>query len=89
MGWVLTSSAQLDPYKFRIGMSAGYTNYYGDLSPYRVDGVKNLLRHFDYKPNYIPEASYSVSLEGRISRSLSLMFSSGQYNMAMSDRYMN
>lgn len=89
LGWVSTSFAQLDPYKFRVGLGVGYTNYYGDLSPYRVEGVKNSLRHFDYNPYYIPEASYSVSLEGRISRSLSLMFSGGQYNMAMSDRYMN
>ncbi len=89
MGWVLTSFAQLDPYKYRLGFGVGYTNYYGDLSPYRVEGVKNLLRHFDYNPYYIPEASYSVSLEGRISRSLSLMLSGGQYHMTMSDRYMN
>lgn len=89
MGWMATSFAQLDPYKFRVGLGVGYTNYYGDLSPYRADGVKNLLRHFEYNPYYIPEASYSVSLEGRISRSLSLIFSGGQYNMSMSDRYMN
>lgn len=89
MSWVATSFAQLDPYSFRVGLGVGYTNYYGDLSPYRADGIKNLLRHFDYNPYYIPEASYSVSLERRISRSLSLMFTYGQYNISMSERFMN
>jgi len=89
MGCVLPSIAQLDPYKYRVGMGVGYANYYGDLSPYRIYEIENLFRHFDYNPNYIPEASYTFSLERRLSRSLSLMLSAGQYHMAMSDRYMD
>jgi outer membrane protein OmpA-like peptidoglycan-associated protein len=87
LGCINPCLAQLDPYNYRLGLGMGYTNYYGDLSPYRVDGLRNISRHFDYNRHYIPEASYRLSLEGRISRSMSLMFSAGQYHMSMSDRY--
>nr|MBI1232740.1 OmpA family protein [Cytophagales bacterium] len=82
-----TAFGQLDPYNYRIGMGFGYTNYYGDLSPYRMDGFQNLHRLFDYNPTYIPDPSFSLSLERKLSRSLSIMASAGQYHLAMSDRY--
>lgn len=80
---------QLDPYKYRLGLGVGYTNYYGDLSPYRTSEFRNLRRLFDYNPTYIHQASYAVSLERRLSSSVGLMLQAGRYDLSMSDRYVN
>ncbi|MCC5939315.1 MAG: OmpA family protein [Lunatimonas sp.] len=80
---------QLDPYNYRLGLGVGYTNYYGDLSPYRVSEFRNLRRLFEYNPSYIHQASYAFSLEKRLSSSVGLMLQAGRYDMSMSDRYVN
>src|SRR5690606_5674539 len=84
--------SQLEPYQWRIGISGGYANYYGDLSPYPITSIsdyKNILRLFNYNENYIHDYSYAVSLETRLSAGSGLRFSVGKYSISMSDRYIN
>ena len=84
--------SQLDPYKWRLGISGGYTNYYGDLSPHKISSIgdfPNLLRLFNYNENYVTDYSYGLSLERAINATLGLEFSAGKYSISMSDRYRN
>src|SRR5690554_1355015 len=82
--------SQLDPYKWRLGISGGYTNYYGDLSPHTIssiDDYSNILRLFNYNENYLTDYSYVVSLERALSGTLGLQLSAGRYSISMSERY--
>src|SRR5690554_5603125 len=84
--------SQLDPYNWRVGISGGYTNYYGDLSPHRissVDDLSNLLRLFNYNENYVTDYSYTLSLERALNATLGLQLSVGKYSISMSDRYIS
>ncbi|MEX2513833.1 MAG: OmpA family protein [Cyclobacteriaceae bacterium] len=97
VGWLLVlisfqSLAQLNPYNYRLGAGIGYSNYYGDLSPYRIREAvdfKNLFRTFEFNPNYIQEKSFAISFEKRLSASVGIMMQAGQYDISMSDRYMD
>ncbi|MEX0884193.1 MAG: hypothetical protein WDZ72_12030, partial [Cyclobacteriaceae bacterium] len=75
------SLGQLNPYNYRLGAGIGYSNYYGDLSPYWIrDAVdfKNLARTFEFNPNYIQEKSFAISIEKRLSPSIGIMVQAGQ-----------
>src|SRR5690606_38323455 len=82
--------SQLDPYNWRVGISGGYTNYYGDLSPHKVSSVddfSNLLRLFNYNENYVTDYSYTLILERALNAALGLQVSVRKYSIAMADRY--
>lgn len=82
--------SQLQPYQWRLGISGGYSNYYGDLSPYPISSLGDyqyFFRLFNYNENYVHDYSYAVSLERRLSNSLSLQLSAGKYSISMNDRY--
>lgn len=84
--------SQLEPYQWRLGISGGYTNYYGDLNPYPISSVRdyqNFFRLFNYNENYVHDYSYALSLERRLSPSFSLQLSTGKYSISMSDRYIS
>src|SRR5690606_31796420 len=84
--------SQLDPYQWRLGISGGYTNYYGDLTPFPISSMadySNFFRLYNYNKNYIPDYSFAVSLERRLGRTWGLLISTGKYSMSMSDRYVN
>ncbi|WP_130275187.1 OmpA family protein [Cecembia calidifontis] len=86
----LASTAQQKDFKWRLGLSGGYTNYYGDLSPHTVRGISNwdAIHHLLYfNENYFDRPSFKVSLERQLSPTIGLMLSYGQYQFAMSDRY--
>ncbi|MCL6260301.1 OmpA family protein [Aquiflexum sp. TKW24L] len=85
-----TTYSQQKEYKWRIGASGGYTNYYGDLTPYRLDGLYNweANRHlFYYNDNYAAKPSYKIYLEKQLSTTIGLMLNYGNYHFGMSDRY--
>lgn len=82
--------AQQKEYNWRIGVSGGYSNYYGDLTPYRVRGFSNweAIQHlFYFNDNYFDQYSWKVSIERQLSPTIGLQFSYAQYQFAMSDRY--
>jgi outer membrane protein OmpA-like peptidoglycan-associated protein len=92
LGVQINAFSQLHPYQWRLGISSGYASYYGDLSPFTISTIKdyeNFARLYDYNKNYIPDFSYAVSLEGRLSPSMGLLFSTGKFTISMSDRYMD
>ncbi|GGF40315.1 OmpA family protein [Echinicola rosea] len=83
--------AQQVNYNWRIGVSGGFTNYYGDLSPYPVEGIgdfSNALKLFTYNENYTSDYSGQLSLERRLTPTTGLKVHYGQYHFGMSDRYM-
>jgi outer membrane protein OmpA-like peptidoglycan-associated protein len=85
-----TVYSQQKDFEWRIGVSGGYTNYYGDLTPYRLDGLHNwdANRHlFNYNETYSPKYSYKFYLEKQLSSTIGLMFNYGNYHFGMSDRY--
>jgi outer membrane protein OmpA-like peptidoglycan-associated protein len=82
--------AQMYPYNWRIGLSAGITNYYGDLSPYRINSIsdiKGIKKLYEYNPHYYDGPSFMFSIERRLSPTLGLSLSAGKYNFSMSDRF--
>ncbi len=91
--FLITSSvleAQQKEFEWRLGFSAGYSNYYGDLSPFTIQGLSNLeaIHHlFYFNPTYSEKPSFKISLERQLSPTIGLMFSYAEYHFAMSDRY--
>jgi outer membrane protein OmpA-like peptidoglycan-associated protein len=84
------SQGQQKDFGWRLGVSGGYTNYYGDLSPHTIRGISNwdAIHHVLYSnENYFEKPSFKVSLEKQLSATIGLMFSYGEYHFAMSDRY--
>lgn len=87
---ISTILAQQKDYEWRIGVSGGYSNYYGDLTPFRIRGISNwdAIQHLLYfNENYFDQYSWKISLERQLSPTIGLQFSYGQYQFAMSDRY--
>ncbi len=85
------SNAQQKDFQWRLGFSGGYSNYYGDLSPYTIRGISNwdAIHHLLYfNENYFDKPSFKVSVEKQLGASIGLMFSYGEYHFAMSDRYL-
>lgn len=69
--------AQQDNYSWRIGIGAGYTNYYGDLSHYDLK-FKNIDALYRYKSNRTePIESFAFTLEKSLSPTVSLI---GQFS---------
>ncbi len=87
-----SASAQLYPYNWRLGVSAGYSTYFGDLSPFQVNGLgeaDKLFRMYDFNTNYIPQPSFQISLEARLSNTVGFALKGGRYSFAMADRFVN
>ena len=86
----LDLSAQQKDFNWRLGASAGYSNYYGDLSPHTIRGISNwdaIEQVFYFNENYFDRPSFKISLERQLSPTIGLMLSYGEYQFAMSDRY--
>lgn len=82
--------SQQKEFQWRIGASGGFTNYYGDLTPYRLDGLNNwdANRHlFYFNENYADRPSYKIFLEKQLNQTIGLMLNFGNYHFGMSDRY--
>ncbi len=81
---------QQKDFEWRLGFSGGYANYYGDLSPYRIKGLQNwdAIYHLLYfNENYFDRPSFKITLEKQLTPTVGLMFSYGDYQFSMSDRY--
>lgn len=82
--------SQQKEFQWRIGASGGFTNYYGDLTPFRLEGLQNwdANRHlFYYNKNYADRPSYKIFLEKQLNQTIGLMLNFGNYHFGMSDRY--
>ncbi|WP_297335598.1 OmpA family protein [Algoriphagus sp.] len=84
---VYSAFAQLHGYKWRLGISTGTTNYYGDIQPFGLESLDDLPNWYKRHQNYAPEWSYQASLEYALSPSTGLMLSAGTYQFGSSDRF--
>lgn len=84
------AKAQNSGIDWKIGLGTGYTNYYGDLSPYQIKkwkDWKNLYQFFYYNPNYHSSLSYHINIEKRLTPGIGLKLQSNYGEISMSDRY--
>ena len=75
---------------WQLGLGLGYTNYYGDLSNYRITRFSDLTktwRFADFNSYYIPKPSLSLLLQKKINPTLGLILQLNQVEFSMSDRY--
>lgn len=90
MTYSLGVYAQQKEYHWSLGVSYGYSNYYGDLTPVRFQGVfdTDALRHvLDYNPYTNLGASYQISIERHLNKSVSVYARYGFYDVSMNDRF--
>ncbi len=91
LSWsVVPTMAQSGKSGWKLSIGGGYMDYYGDVSPYRIlhwDDWQKAFKFFRFNDNYIPEASFGLSLEKRFSPGMGLMLQFNKGAFAMSDRY--
>ncbi|MBN7817620.1 OmpA family protein [Algoriphagus pacificus] len=85
---VSTTYAQLHGNKWRIGFSAGPTNYFGDIRPLEVNNFQNFTKLYNRYKNYSEQLSYQFSLEYALGNSVGLMLSAGSYQFGSGDRFL-
>ncbi|MBN3583084.1 OmpA family protein [Algoriphagus aestuarii] len=85
----LTAQAQLHGNKWRIGISAGTTNYLGDIRPLDINNFQNFTKLYKRYENYSEQLSYQFSLEYALGNSVGLMLSAGSYQFGSGDRFVN
>jgi outer membrane protein OmpA-like peptidoglycan-associated protein len=86
----LPLKAQQRDFEWRLGVSGGYTNYYGDLTPYKMRGLRDFqpIHHMLYfNEHYFDRLSYRLSLERQLNSTIGFEVHYGFYEFAMSDRY--
>ncbi|MDX5478183.1 MAG: hypothetical protein LPJ98_06960, partial [Cyclobacteriaceae bacterium] len=84
------SNGQQKDFQWRLGVSGGYSNYYGDLSPRTIKGFSSWesIHHLLYfNENYFEKPSFKISLERQLTPTVGLMLNYGEYHFTMSDRY--
>ncbi|WP_296698167.1 OmpA family protein [Algoriphagus sp.] len=84
---ILNAQAQLHGNKWRIGFSAGTTNYLGDIKPLKVNNFQNFTKLYKRYENYSEQLSYQLSLEYALGNSVGLMLSAGSYQFGSGDRF--
>ena len=90
LGYTRTLVAQDKIYNWQLGFGIGYTNYYGDLSNYRIHGAGELYKIYkfgNYNSYYQHQPSLSILLQKKITPTLGIMFQANYIQFAMSDRY--
>jgi len=87
LAFACTAQAQLYGYKWRFGVSAGTTNYLGDIRPMKIDNFKDFTKLYKRQEAYSDQLSYQVSLEYALGKSVGLMLSGGTYQFGSSDRF--
>lgn len=74
-------------YNWRLGFGVGYTNYYGDVSNYRTNQLRNLNRFVSYNKYDHNQPSLSLILNKSITPTLGLMIQASHHQFGASDRY--
>lgn len=68
-------------------MSAGPTNYLGDIRPLNVNNFQNFTKLYNRYKTYSPQLSYQFSAEYALGNSVGLMFTAGSYEFGAGDRF--
>lgn len=74
-------------YKWRFGVSAGTTNYFGDIRPLGVRNFGEFSKLYRRYKTYSPNLSYQFSIEYALGKSVGLMLTGGAYQFGSSDRF--
>lgn len=74
-------------YKWRFGISAGTTNYFGDIRPLGVNNFDQFTKLYRRYTNYAENLSYQISAEYALGNSVGLMLTAGSYQFGSSDRF--
>ncbi|SEI74483.1 OmpA family protein [Cyclobacterium xiamenense] len=69
-------------YRWRMGLSTGYTNYYGQLRPYSSEISATLREAFRPSFPLRPESNWNASLEKRLTSGLGLSFYGGRQTLS-------
>lgn len=85
--FAFSAQAQLHGYKWRFGVSAGTTNYLGDIRPLKVDNFQNFTKYYRRYKTYSEQLSYQVSIEYALGNSVGLMLTGGSYQFGSGDRF--
>ncbi len=81
------AQAQLHGNKWRFGVSAGVTNYVGDIRPFSVSNFENFTKLYKRYETYSEQLSYQASLEYALGNSVGLMLTAGSYQFGSADRF--
>jgi outer membrane protein OmpA-like peptidoglycan-associated protein len=84
--FALSAQAQLHGYKWRFGASAGVSNYYGDIRPFKLDNFGDFTKYYKHYKTYSDQLSYQLSIEYALGNSVGLMLTGGTYQFGSSDR---
>ncbi|PZX57738.1 outer membrane protein OmpA-like peptidoglycan-associated protein [Algoriphagus ratkowskyi] len=84
--FAFSAQAQMHGFKWRFGVSAGTTNYYGDIRPFKVDNFKDVTNYYKHYKTYSDQLSYQISIEYALGNSVGLMLTGGSYQFGSSDR---
>ena len=90
IGFTDSAKAQDNTHNWQLGLGIGYTNYYGDLSNYRIHGGNELYKIYrfaNYNSHYQHQPSFSLLLQKKITPTLGIMFQANYLQFSMSDRY--
>ncbi len=69
-------------YRWRLGVATGYTNYYGQLSTYRLQQLADIPEAFRTSFPLVPESNWNMSLEKRLRAGLGLSIHGGRQAFA-------
>ncbi len=69
-------------YRWRLGIATGYTNYYGQLSTYRLQKSADIPEAFRTSFPVVPESNWNISLEKRLRAGLGLSIHGGRQALA-------
>jgi outer membrane protein OmpA-like peptidoglycan-associated protein len=75
---------------WEIGAGIGSTNYYGDLSNYRINNLKDIYkiyRFLDFNSHYIHRPSFSLLAHKHLNNTIGLLIQANALQFEMSDRY--
>lgn len=74
-------------YKWRFGVSAGTTNYFGDIRPLGIKNFEEFTKLYKRYDHYSENLSYQLSIEYALGNSVGLMLTSGSYQFGSGDRF--
>ncbi|RYY31034.1 MAG: hypothetical protein EOO04_02750 [Chitinophagaceae bacterium] len=77
-------------YAWEIGAGIGSTNYYGDVSPYRIHHLKDVYRVYrflEFNRHYVNRPSFSLLAHKQLNSTFGILLQANALQFSMSDRY--
>jgi outer membrane protein OmpA-like peptidoglycan-associated protein len=77
-------------YAWEVGAGIGSTNYYGDVSPYRIHHLKDIYRVYrflEFNRHYINRPSFTLLAHKKLNSTIGILVQANALQFSMSDRY--